>query len=101
MRKGRKKKYNQPKSNPVYVKLTDYGRFKLKEKASKNNLSEGELIEQFARSRWLTELDLIIVLKLLVTFREFLAEEFKNNPQETSVLQLLLEINQIIEKIRG
>lgn len=100
MGKGRKKKYSQPKSNPLYIKLTDYGRFRLKEKAFENNLSEGELIEQFARSRWLTELDLIIVLNLLIAFRKFLAEEFRRNPEEASIVQLLLEINQIIEKIK-
>lgn len=80
MKKGRKRKYDQPKNRPLFIKLTESGYKRLEARASEYHLSKGELIEQFARAPWLSPSELEQVRCLLEILRDKLVFEMASQP---------------------
>lgn len=104
MTRGRKQKYNQPKDKGIYVILTADGQSHLKAKAFEHNLSQSELIEQFARQPWLNAQELELVKSVLLQFREDLVKELGLTPdleRSTQLGRLLVQVNQVLQKLKS
>lgn len=74
--RGRRRKYEgQPKNRPLFAKLTDDGYHQLHKRAIEYRLSKSELIEQFARTPWLSPPEVEEVRHLLELLRDRLVAE--------------------------
>lgn len=104
MARGRKQKYSQPKDKGIYVILTADGQLSLKAKALEYDLSQSELIEQFARRPWLNAQELKLVEYVFLRFREDLVNQLvRANTLErsTQLGQLLVQVNQLLSKLKS
>ncbi|HEY9653651.1 MAG TPA: hypothetical protein V6C95_23520, partial [Coleofasciculaceae cyanobacterium] len=100
MTRGRKQKYKQPKDRALYVKLTLDAQLRLQAKALEYNLSQSELIEQFARGVWLNAQELELVEYVFLRFREDLVKELGRTPdleRSSQLGYLLVQLNQVLQ----
>lgn len=97
--KGRKQKYNQPKNRPLFVKVTESSYQRIQSRANEYHLSKGELIEQFARTPWLSPSELDEVRHLLEILRDRLVMEMasQSSPVSSDAIARYRELLKLVQ----